>query len=124
MAVGQVLSAACEDGGALRQAHPIASLRARLDAAVQQAAGAHERVDEQCRRPVVDGDRRIELLDAAAVHDGDAVRDAHGLALVVCDHDGGQPELALQALDLDLHVEPQVFVERGERLIEQQQLRS
>ena len=37
--------------------------------------------------------------------------------------DGGEPELALQALDLDLHVEPQVAVERGERLVEQQDRR-
>ena len=38
------------------------------------------------------------------------------------DHDRGQPELALQPLDLDLHVEPQILVERGERLVEQQEL--
>ncbi len=37
--------------------------------------------------------------------------------------DGGEPERALQALDLDLHVETQVAVERGERLVEQQDRR-
>jgi hypothetical protein len=31
--------------------------------------------------------------------------------------------LALQALDLDLHVEAKVFVERGERLVEQEDRR-
>ena len=31
-----------------------------------------------------------------------------------------RPSCALQALDLDLHVEPEVAVERGERLVEQQ----
>ena len=34
--------------------------------------------------------------------------------------DGGEAERALQALDLDLHVEPEVAVERGEGLVEQQ----
>ena len=70
--------------------------------------------------PVVDVDGRVELLDAAVVHDGDAVGDAHRLVLVVRDQDRGQSELALQPLDLDLHVEAQALVERAERLVEQQ----
>ena len=89
----------------------------------QQVGRADEAVDEQGLRPVVDRDRRVELLDLALVHDGDAVGDAHRLVLVVRHQDGGEPELALQALDLDLHVEPQVAVERGERLVEQQDRR-
>ena len=38
------------------------------------------------------------------------------------DEDGGDPELALDFLDLDLHGGAQVPVERRERLVEQQHL--
>src|SRR5438105_8205773 len=69
---------------------------------------------------VVDVDRRVELLDAAVIHHGDPIGDAHGLVLMVRDEKGRQAELALQALDLDLHVQPQPLVQRAERLIEQQ----
>ena len=37
--------------------------------------------------------------------------------------DGGEAQRALQALDLDLHVEPQVAVEGGKRLVEKQDRR-
>ena len=90
------------------------------DPAVQQVGRADEAVDEKRLRPVVDRHRRIELLDLALVHHGDAVGDAHRLVLIVGHQDGGEAELALQPLDLDLHVEPEVAVERGERLVEQQ----
>ena len=36
------------------------------------------------------------------------------------DEDGGEAELALEALDLDLHVQTESLVERAERLVEQQ----
>ena len=58
----------------------------------------------------------------AAVHHRDAVGHRQRFLLVVGDQDGGDAGLALEALDLDLHVEPQVLVERGERLVEQQHL--
>src|SRR5207247_6665849 len=62
----------------------------------------------------------VELLDTSLVHDRDAIGDAHRLVLVVGDQDGGEPELALQPLDLDLHVQAESLVERAERLVEQQ----
>ena len=39
------------------------------------------------------------------------------------DEDGGDAVFALQPFHLDLHVEPQILVERAERLVEQQHLR-
>ena len=69
---------------------------------------------------IVHVDRRVELLDASLVHDRDAIGDAHRLVLVVGDEDGGEAELTLQSLDLDLHVQAQSFVQRAERLVEQQ----
>src|SRR3954468_18034431 len=43
---------------------------------------ADELRHEQVRRPVVELERLAELLDAALVHDGDAVGHGHGLDLV------------------------------------------
>jgi hypothetical protein len=40
------------------------------------------------------------------VHDRDAIGHAHGLVLVVRHENGRQAELTLQALELDLHVQP------------------
>ncbi len=68
-------------------------------------------------------DGRAELLQVAPRQHRDAVRHAQRLLLVVGDQHGGDAELALQALDLDLHVEPQVLVERAERLVQQQDAR-
>ena len=45
----------------------------------------------------IDLDRRADLLDAAAVHDDDAVGERHRLDLVVGDVDGGDAELRVQA---------------------------
>ena len=59
---------------------------------------------------------------AAAIHHRDAVGHRQRLVLVVRDEDGGDAELAQQALELDLHRLAQLAVERGEGLVEQQQL--
>ncbi len=101
----------------------IAGLLTRLDATMEKAAGPDKGIHKQSRWAVVDDHGHVELFDVAAVHDGDAVGDAHRLVLVVRNHDDGQTELALQALDLDLHVKPQVPVQGGEWLVEQQELR-
>jgi hypothetical protein len=62
------------------------------------------------------------LLDATAIHHCDAVGHRQRLLLVVGDEDGRDSVVALEPLDLDLHVEPQVLVERAEGLIQQQHL--
>ena len=50
---------------------------------------ADEAGDEQVGRPVVELERRADLLDAAVVHHHDLVGHGHGLDLVVRDVDGG-----------------------------------
>ena len=45
------------------------------------------------------------------------------LLLVVRDIDEGQADLAVERLELDLHVGAQLAVERAQRLVEQQQMR-
>ena len=56
----------------------------------------------------------------AVEHDRDAVAHAHRFFLVVGDEDERDAELALQQLQLDLHLLAQLAVERAERLVEQQ----
>ena len=59
----------------------------------------------------------------AVVHHDDLVGHDERLALVVGDVDRGDAELALDAAELELHLLAQLAVERGERLVEQQEVR-
>jgi hypothetical protein len=90
------------------------------DRAGQAVRGAYEAGDEGRARPVVHLNRRAELLDPPAAHHRDPVGHAHRLVLVVRDQDGGEAEAPLQPLDLDLHVEAEGAVQRGEGLVQQQ----
>ena len=100
-----------------------------LAALARQLAGEeiHRRLADEARDPgidrlVVDLARRAELLQFALMHDGDLVGHRHGLELVVRDIDHGRAEGALQMLDLAAHVGPQLGVEMGDRLVEQEEL--
>ena len=73
--------------------------------------------------PLVELARRAELLDAAVVEHGDAVGEGERLLLVVRHEDEGDAEVALDLLQLDLHLLAELEVERAERLVEQQHLR-
>src|ERR687892_404575 len=55
--------------------------------------------------------RRAELLDATAVHDGNGMRQRKGFALVMRHVYRGDPELTLQALQLEAHALAQLGVE-------------
>ena len=90
------------------------------DLAGQQVGLADEIGDEQVGGLVIDLARRPELDDAPAIHHADEIAHRQRLLLVVRDQHEGDAELALQVLQLDLHVGAQLLVERGERLVEQQ----
>ncbi len=75
---------------------------------------------ETRHRTFVEDLRLAELLVATLVHDGDAIRHRHRLFLVVGHVDEGDPDLLLDALELDLHLLAQLEVERTERLVEEQ----
>ena len=81
----------------------------------------HEAGHEHVGGPVVDGLRLVELLQASAVHHGDARGQRHGLDLVVGDVDGRFGDALVQLLDLDPHVDAELGVEVRERLVEQEQ---
>ena len=57
------------------------------------------------------------------MHDGDARGERHRLDLVVGDVDRRLAEALVELLDLGPHVDAQLGVEIGERLVEQEQLR-
>ena len=73
---------------------------------------------------LVDLGGRADLLDAAFVEDREAVAHRERLLLVVRDIDERHPPLALDPLQLDLHLLAQLQVERAERLVEQQHPRA
>jgi hypothetical protein len=57
------------------------------------------------------------------VHNADLVGKRERLLLIVRDVDERDAELALQALELDLHLLAQLQIERGQRLVQQQYVR-
>ncbi len=67
--------------------------------------------------------RAGRLLDAALGHDHDRVGDGDRLELGVGDVDEGDAELLLHATQLAAHAQAQIFIEGGERLVEQQHAR-
>ena len=90
---------------------------------VEQVVAAHERGHEIRGRPVPDLLGRAALLDAARAHHDDAVRQAQRLVLVVRHVEHRDAELALQAAQLGAHLHPQLGVQVGQRLVQQQQAR-
>ena len=93
-----------------------------LDHALDQVRDPDEAGDELLGRVLVDVLRRPALGDAAVVHDRDPVRHRERLLLVVGDVDEGDPDLALDRLQLDLHLLAELQVQGAERLVEQQHL--
>ena len=89
----------------------------------EQIGGADEACDERRFRLLVDRARRSDLLDPAGAHHGDAVGDRERLLLVVRHVEHRDAEQLLQAADLAAHLDPQLGVEIGERLVEQQHVR-
>ena len=67
---------------------------------------------------------RAELLDLAAVHDRDAVAHRERLLLVVGHVDERDPDLRLDALQLDLELLAELQVQGAEGFIEQEHVRS
>ena len=71
---------------------------------------------------VVDALRCAHLLHDTLVEDGHPVAHGQGLVLVVGHVDRGDPELALQVLELLAQLVPEFRVQVGQRLVEEQDL--
>ena len=91
-----------------------------LDRSWQQVRYPDEIGDEDRARRVIDVLGRADLFHPALVHDRDAVRHGEGLFLIVGHVDEGDPHLALNSLQLDLHRLAQLQVEGAERLVEEE----
>ena len=89
----------------------------------EEVALAEEAGDELVGRMPVERLGRAELVRSGPRHHGDAVGHGQRLLLVVGDEDEGDADLVLDGLELLLHPLAEPPVERGERLVEQQDLR-
>ena len=100
---------------------PSCSLELRRDQVDRRRAD--EAGDELVPRVVVEHLRRVDLLQVAGVHDGDAVAHRHRLDLVVRDVDRRHAEAALQLVDLGAQLDAELRVQVRERLVHQEGLR-
>jgi hypothetical protein len=66
--------------------------------------------------------RRPHLSHPPGLDDGDAIGDHHRLGLVVRHVEGRDAELLVEPPDLEAHLLPEVRVQVGERLVEQEDL--
>ena len=94
-----------------------------FDGAGEQVRHAEEVRHERRGRAFVEIRRAAELLDVPTVHDDDEVGHRHRFFLVVRDVDEGDPDVALDVLELELHLLAELQVECAERLVEQQHAR-
>ena len=92
--------------------------------AVEQIDVADELGDPARTRRLVEIARGCDLFEPAGIHHPDPVGHRHRLFLVVGDDDEGHAEPALQVHQFELRALAQLFVERGQRLVEQQHLRT
>jgi hypothetical protein len=84
---------------------------------------ADELGDERGGRPGVQLGRVRDLFQPAVAHDADPVGHGQRLFLVVRDEDRRRAEPLLQGADLLPQLQPDLGVERGQRLVEQQHVR-
>ncbi len=91
------------------------------DDAGQEIGGPDEIGDERAGRLAIDLGGRADLLDHALVHHDDPIGHRQRLFLIVRDHDRRDAEALVQAADLAAQVRAHARIERGERLVEQQQ---
>src|ERR1044072_164229 len=107
-------------GAAFEQLDLLGTDREAAAVALEQVGDADEAGHELALGPLIELDRRADLLDPAIVEHGDPVAHTQRLVLVVGDVDEGQADLGLNRLQLGLHLLAQLQVERTERLVEQQ----
>jgi hypothetical protein len=93
------------------------------DPARHEARLPDEPRNERRRRAKVDLLGRPEVLDSSRSHDRDAIRHGQRFALIVRHVHEADPDLALNPLELELHLLAQLQVQSTERLVEKEQRR-
>ena len=91
-----------------------------LHVSIEEVGGAEEVGNETIDGAVVKVHGRSHLLQNPLVEHGDPIRDGVGFLLVVSHEDGGQLQLPLQLENLTPHLNAQVGVQIGQRLVQQQ----
>src|SRR6266536_5301956 len=110
-----------DEGASLRlEDHEPALIQLGPAAPANEIGRADEIGDEGIARQVIDLGRRADLLDDAVAHHDDAVGDGQRRLEVVGHVDGRDAELPLQLLQLDPHLRPELGVEIGQRLVEEE----
>ena len=95
-----------------------------LDPAGEDILAAEKFGDVAVLRLVIDVAGRSGLLDLAFFHHHDDVSDRNRFELGVRDVDEGDPEITLHPAEFLPHLHPQLFVERRQRLVQQQHFRA
>ena len=95
-----------------------------FDPPVEHVHGAEKVHHERRRGPIEDLCGRAALLDAAVVHDDHLVGEFECLLLVVRDEHARHADLVVEAAEPLPQLDPHLRVERTERFVEQQHLRS
>ena len=113
-----------DDPLALRHTGNRESANDLVDGQVERVQRADEIGDKGGLRVLVHLARAADLLDAAAVHDRDAVGHGERFLLIVRHVDERRAELVLDPLQLELHLLAQLHVERAERLVEKESRRT
>ncbi len=99
------------------------SVGAALLASRPQVGLADEAGHKHRRRAVIDLGGGADLIDVAGVHHSYPIAHRQRFLLVVSHVDERDPDLALDALELELHDLPQLEVKGAERFVEQQRAR-
>ena len=93
-------------------------------------ATAHENIrrpdkarNEFIHRPLVDFAGRADLKNAAVIEDRDAVAHGQRFLLVMGDIEEGNADFGLDALELGLHLLPELEIKRAQRLVQQKHRR-
>ena len=94
-----------------------------LDRAREQVHLADEAGDPRVHRPVVQDIRGPVLEDEPIAHHGHPVGHRERLILVVGHEDEGDAQLLLELLELQLHLTPELEVERTQGFVEEQHRR-
>ncbi len=100
--------------------HPAPADKCLGGVAVEHVGRPDEVGDETVGRVLVDLAGLADLFDAPVVEHRQPVAQRQRLVLVVGDDDEGDPDFALDRLELDLHLFAQLEIERAEWLVEQQ----
>ncbi|KTC35890.1 hypothetical protein AO269_21055 [Pseudomonas putida] len=102
--------------------HMAAALVAQLHGTGEGVGLAQEGRGKRRMGTFVGFEGRIDLHDAAALHDSDAVAHGHRLDLIMGHQNGGDTQLALDRPQLDVHFFAQLGIQVGHRFVEQQQV--